>query len=270
MKLYSIHDIVSATPASKGYCVQRFQDAEDPEVEWPHRHSYYSIVWFTQGSGINVVDFNEYEIKPGRAFFISPKQVHNWNYSIDCQGYFIIIEEYLLQQWGIRLASDYADVGINDKAFLEQVLERMILYDGPPDGAYERDRLAIAYFCSLIHPNSAHPSPAGWLVAFKQLVSSKDGWSLSIEQVLDKLHVSAEDLHQICMKESGLSPKQLQLDLKMTEAKRLLLYSELNASEIAYRIGFEDASYFSRIFKKKTSYSPSLYREKYQKLPIKS
>jgi AraC-like DNA-binding protein len=61
----------------------------------------------------------------------------------------------------------------------------------------------------------------------------------------------------------GITAKQFQLDLKITEAKRLLIYSSLNASEIAYQIGFEDVSYFSRIFKKKTGLSPTNFKEKY-------
>ncbi|MBA4057099.1 MAG: AraC family transcriptional regulator, partial [Marivirga sp.] len=45
--------------------------------------------------------------------------------------------------------------------------------------------------------------------------------------------------------------------------RRLLLYSKLNNSEIAYKLGFEDTSYFSRIFKKKTHLSPTTFRQKY-------
>ena len=54
---------------------------EDPYIEWPHRHSFYSLVWFTSGTGIYVVDFDEYEIIPQRMFLVNPKQIHNWDYS---------------------------------------------------------------------------------------------------------------------------------------------------------------------------------------------
>ncbi|GAB6013341.1 helix-turn-helix domain-containing protein [Viscerimonas tarda] len=55
------------------------------------------------------------------------------------------------------------------------------------------------------------------------------------------------------------------LDIKLTEAKRFLLYSDHNVNEIAFRLGFEDSSYFSRIFKKKTSLTPSDFLKKYRK-----
>jgi AraC-like DNA-binding protein len=72
-------------------------------------------------------------------------------------------------------------------------------------------------------------------------------------------------LNTVCQNLSGVSSKQFLLDLKVTEAKRLLLYSGLNMSEISSQLGFVDSSYFARIFKKKTLLSPTLFREKYRK-----
>jgi AraC-like DNA-binding protein len=45
------------------------------------------------------------------------------------------------------------------------------------------------------------------------------------------------------------------------ESKRLLAHSDLNISEIAYQLGFEDASYFTRIFRQIAQASPSEFRE---------
>ena len=45
------------------------------------------------------------------------------------------------------------------------------------------------------------------------------------------------------------------------EAQRMLLYSNLNVSQIGYRLGFDDASYFVKYFKKHTSVSPSEFRK---------
>ncbi|WP_171659634.1 AraC family ligand binding domain-containing protein [Flagellimonas amphidinii] len=77
LKEYSISDIILSNSEDRYYYVGTFAGTENPSVEWPHRHDFYSIIWFTESLGINVIDFEEYEIKPNRLFFIRPKQVHN-------------------------------------------------------------------------------------------------------------------------------------------------------------------------------------------------
>ncbi len=58
------------------------------------------------------------------------------------------------------------------------------------------------------------------------------------------------------------SPLQVIHDRIILEAKRLLIYTDKTAKEIAYEIGFDDASHLSRMFKKHTSLSPSEFKKK--------
>ncbi|GAA4108312.1 helix-turn-helix domain-containing protein [Aquimarina addita] len=64
------------------------------------------------------------------------------------------------------------------------------------------------------------------------------------------------------------SPLQVIHNRIVLEAKRLLLYTDKSAKEIAYEIGFDDASHLSRMFKKHTTFSPSDFRK--QQASIKS
>ena len=48
------------------------------------------------------------------------------------------------------------------------------------------------------------------------------------------------------------------------ESKRLLAHSDLNVSEIAYQLGFEDPSYFTRLFRQVEGLSPREFREEYR------
>lgn len=58
------------------------------------------------------------------------------------------------------------------------------------------------------------------------------------------------------------SPLQIIHERIVLEAKRLLTYSDKTAKEIAYEIGFEDASHLSRLFKKHTNQTPSDYKKR--------
>jgi AraC-like DNA-binding protein len=61
---------------------------------------------------------------------------------------------------------------------------------------------------------------------------------------------------------TGVSPAQYQINLRINKAKDLLITSNQSLKEISNRLGFESTDYFYRLFKKKTGYTPSDYREK--------
>ncbi|WP_312923194.1 helix-turn-helix domain-containing protein [Empedobacter brevis] len=261
MKVYQITDIIPELTKPTEYYVGVFEDTPDPEIEWPHRHAFYSLVWFTKGKGINVIDFDEYEMLPNRIFAINPKQIHNWNYSTDSCGYFLLIDEPFAKHLNIDFSLPFVDLQKDDLQFIEEIFKRMLSADN--------HRTAIPYLFSFLS-NSGTSKRNDTITKFKKLVSENLDKNLTIEQYAEKIGVSVEIFNQTCKAETGFTAKQLQLDVKITEAKRLLLYSSLNTSEIAFKLGFEDNSYFSRIFKKKTDFSPAGFREKYHKNEKKS
>ncbi|ASE61014.1 helix-turn-helix domain-containing protein [Chryseobacterium indologenes] len=261
MKVYSIKDIIPEVKQFTQYYVGVFEDTPDPEIEWPHRHAFYSLVWFTKGSGINVIDFDEHEILPNRIFAINPKQVHNWNYSSDSCGYTLLIDEPFAKHLNIDFSFPFVDLQKDDLQFIEEIFKRML--------SGKNQLTAIPYLFSLLN-NSRASRINNTITKFKKLVSENLDKNLTIEQYAEKIGVTIEIFNQTCKAETGFTAKQLQLDVKITEAKRLLLYSSLNSSEIAFKLGFEDNSYFSRIFKKKTDFSPAEFREKYHKNEKKS
>ncbi|MGV0827732.1 helix-turn-helix domain-containing protein [Empedobacter brevis] len=261
MKVYQITDIIPELTKPAEYYVGVFEDTPDPEIEWPHRHAFYSLVWFTKGSGINVIDFDEYEMLPNRIFAINPKQIHNWNYSTDSCGYFLLIDEPFAKHLNIDFSFPFVDLQKEDLQFIEEIFKRMLSADN--------QQAAIPYLFSFLS-NSGTSKRNDTITKFKKLVSENLDKNLTIEQYAEKIGVSVEIFNQACKAETGFTAKQLQLDVKITEAKRLLLYSSLNTSEIAFKLGFEDNSYFSRIFKKKTEFSPAGFRKKYHKNEKKS
>lgn len=62
-------------------------------------------------------------------------------------------------------------------------------------------------------------------------------------------------------KTTGKSIINYLIDIRVNAAKKLLAESSMSCARIATAVGFEDANYFSRIFKKRTGYSPLKYRD---------
>jgi AraC-like DNA-binding protein len=91
--------------------------------------------------------------------------------------------------------------------------------------------------------------------------------NLSIAEIADKYQWSAKHFHYIFQKKVGISPKKYIMDTQIKRAKELLLESNLTIAEIANRIGYEDALHFSKIFKRNSGISPSVFRKQFEKNP---
>ena len=96
--------------------------------------------------------------------------------------------------------------------------------------------------------------------AFNLLVEDHFREEHSVAFYADKLFKSAKTLSN-SFSNFGKSPLQIIHERITLEAKRLLQYSDKSAKEIAYELGFDDASHLSRLFKKQTGVSPSLFRK---------
>jgi len=85
-----------------------------------------------------------------------------------------------------------------------------------------------------------------------------ENWSL--QKFAEALNVSVPRLRAACCNTGGESPIRIINSRILLEAKRYLTHSALSVSEIARRLGFEDASYFSRFFKSRCGQTPTFYK----------
>ena len=73
---------------------------------------------------------------------------------------------------------------------------------------------------------------------------------LRIEEVARELGMSVSGFHAHFRAVTAMSPLQFQKQLRLQEARRLMLSEDLDAAEAGYRVGYDDASHFSREYKR--------------------
>ncbi|MEP6794268.1 MAG: helix-turn-helix domain-containing protein, partial [Saprospiraceae bacterium] len=76
------------------------------------------------------------------------------------------------------------------------------------------------------------------------------------------LHVTPNHLNAYCKRKSGMTAGQLIRQRILLEAKRLLAHTKLSVSEISFKLGFVDNSYFGRYFKKYCGTTPEGFRNR--------
>ena len=77
-------------------------------------------------------------------------------------------------------------------------------------------------------------------------------------------NLSRSRYNYLFKQETGLSPKQYLINSRIAKSEWYLKHTDLNISQIAENVGYTDALYFSRIFKKKNGVSPINYLKKFK------
>jgi AraC-like DNA-binding protein len=76
----------------------------------------------------------------------------------------------------------------------------------------------------------------------------------------EKLSITLKHLNRICNEILQKTATEVITDRVILEIKRMLIDKQLAVNEVAFKVGYEDYSYFSRFFKKQTGLSPTEFR----------
>lgn len=96
--------------------------------------------------------------------------------------------------------------------------------------------------------------------AAKQVLDDNYRNPISITSVAKELYVTDTYLIRSFKQKFQISPLQYLIDRRMTEAERLLQFSDACIAEIAEAVGYNDVNYFNRLFKKHKGLTPAAYR----------
>jgi len=84
---------------------------------------------------------------------------------------------------------------------------------------------------------------------------------IKLESVAEQLGMSPRNFSRRFKAAAGSSPREYLLIVRIEAAKELLQTTRLSVSEVAYRVGYSDLSYFSRIFQRSEGCMPHVFRE---------
>lgn len=90
-----------------------------------------------------------------------------------------------------------------------------------------------------------------------------DDSDFNVEQMCDEVGISRTQLHRKLKEMTGVSTTSFIRNIRLNEAARLLKEHKVNATQVAYSVGFVNYSHFSTIFKKHFGMSPTDYEMKF-------
>ena len=86
---------------------------------------------------------------------------------------------------------------------------------------------------------------------------------IHIDTLADKTCMSKDHFIRVFKNETGLTPNAFITQKKVERCELMLVTTTMSVKNIANTLGFDDYSYFNRIFKKNMGITPQQYREKY-------
>jgi AraC-like DNA-binding protein len=98
--------------------------------------------------------------------------------------------------------------------------------------------------------------------AVKYVEANMERADLSVEELSRELGMSRVHLYKRMRQVTGKTPTEFIRILRLKRAAQLLRESQLNVSEIAYKVGFNNPKYFSNYFKEEFGVLPSIYQDK--------
>tara|TARA_R110000868_G_scaffold94345_4_gene260366 strand:- start:4136 stop:4999 length:864 start_codon:yes stop_codon:yes gene_type:complete len=248
-------------------------------VEEPHRHDFYLLVFFTAGSGSHEVDFDKFQVQAGSVFVLQPGQMHHWDLSEDVDGFVVFYSKEMYNlyfgQKDIDSFSFYYSVNTKSEIVLTdeetialQPLFKMMLAESVENKIFKQDKilnlldiihieLARKYNETVVPEVHAYNSK---IKQFGQLVEANFVDEKAASFYADALNISLKHLNRICNEMLKKTTTQVITDRVILEAKRMLMNKNLSISEIATKLGYDDYSYFVRLFKKNTAMTPKGFR----------
>ncbi|MFA6277048.1 MAG: helix-turn-helix transcriptional regulator [Pedobacter sp.] len=267
-----------------GILVSRFgyYSKQHEHLHSAHRHSFFHLVFFTEGTGNQQIDFKEFAVKPGLIYFMIPGQVHSWNFKTEPEGYiinfsadylssFLLKPDYLenfsffngqpdsqvielptdVQQTLISIFEDILKEGSIEEPVTDDLVKTLLIRLFI-EVARTGDALQKAHYNSYNHT---------LLKNFRNLIEKNYAQLRLPKQYAALLYITPNHLNALCNDFLGVSAGALIRDRVILEAKRLLINLDLRVSEIADKLNFADQSYFIKFFKKYEGITPEKFRK---------
>lgn len=249
-------------------------------VQELHRHDYFFLLVIHKGKGKHEIDFQPFDVQGPCVFFMRPGQVHQLQLHVGCQGYVLEFkpgfyrqsDKLTSMQW--RSLHTYSLYTFTPKSFSRIWQTVCTLYEehtSRNEGYIEMVKSYLDILFLLLyrhHTISAGPPTTishvhDQVNRFLELIDTHMATHKQVAEYAGMMNLSVYQLNALTKKSLGKSASEIIIEHTLLEARRYLLATTNQVSQIAYQLGYEDVSYFIRFFKKYMSVTPEAYRKQF-------
>lgn len=253
-----------------------------------HRHNFYELIFVERGSGVHLLNGLQFPYKKGDVLLLTPDDAHEFEIKKRTAFTYLKFDEKILAQQS----------GVNNKPVYLQafkdLLARMLIPDGAipftksdrkhafeilhimqsefsANGSYSQDML-VQLFWSLvmlivrnvnagvttIRKNNNDVERLNAILSYIRIYSL-DAEKMKISEMAGHFHMSPNYISIYVKKHTGLAIQQHVMQARIKTAEILLKQKKYSINEVAFRLGFNDASHFNKLFRKYKATSPGRF-----------
>jgi AraC family transcriptional activator of pobA len=249
----------------------------------PHVLGFHELLLVTRGQGEVLLDGAAARVESGSLLFTTPGQVREWRLTKRLQGACLFFTDdfmaatfadpRFLERFAYLRARRPAPVLPLRSGEQRQLVARFGLMRREI-GALAHDAAealrALVYEVLVLvnrwyderHGQDASGAPCDFVERFVRLVERDFARRHLVGEYAAELGVTPGHLGWLCRQRRRMSAGAVIRARIALEARRLLLYTDLSAAQIADRLGFGDPAYFARFFRREVGSAPSRFRRR--------
>ncbi|MCF7202509.1 helix-turn-helix domain-containing protein [Pseudomonas oligotrophica] len=246
-----------------------------------HRHdNLLQLIYVRRGQGEVSLENSRLRFRAPCIILLPQRTVHAFSYSADTDGPVITAAQRPLESIARILSPRILALLTRPRVFdlpwqadgSEPIWPLIQLLESEA-GAGEGGNLAagqallvalLARVASLAEPVATRGPASGRRAAlvgqFRELVDAQFRRHWTLGRYCEALGVTAATLGRACREEAGEAPLSIVKERLVREAQRQLAYTDLDVQQIARDLGFADAAYFARFFRRQCGVTPSDFR----------
>lgn len=247
----------------------------------PHYHNYYEIFLVMRGNVCHIINGSEQLLQEGQLLFIRDTDTHDYK-SADGNSFEFL--NLAVSKETLHSLFDYLGEGFPAAPLLHAPFppsvnltakeKEKLFYDFTAlNQSMEKPQLKLSarilllqlftkYFMHYEQEESEIPL---WLDLAYEAMRQPQNFIAGAGRMYQLAKRSREHLTRSLKKYYGVTPSELVTELRLNHASNLLLTSNLSVTDICFDCGFENLSWFYKVFQKKFQTTPTLYRKQFER-----
>lgn len=281
-----VREMQTVTTYNKGVYILNIEFFLDKYSNEMFRAGAFFYILVETGTAEFVVDCHSYIVGKGDMLLVAPRMsVKLMKKSSDFGTCGLCMEPFFFDSLSIgsyvykRLYNSSHTTYVlrledSDTVHIRKTLDLMSHYltsDHPAEMAGSLVNFLLLQITEIFHSQNVHPAGRvkhsdALFRLFRKLLAENYRKEHELQFYADSLHISQTYLSRVIRQISGKTVNNYIAEALYTDARRLLVFTDLTVKEIAEQLGFSDQSSFRKFFKKKSETSPANFRDEYKKL----